>query len=317
MKSNRSEVWRVQRLDAAARARRLVDELAKDWRRERAGTPEASDAFQELRHGLDEAQHIDDDVKDGWVPQHSPLQLISPQHLLMSSVFSAKGRQVPREREVRIVFAHTTQGDAVYEGPELRQADSLVMMGLVNMVRDLRVGTLIEFDPAEMCRWLFRRYDGPNRLKLRESIQRLQKALLKYPAFSVHLVERFDYPSAGPWQVRLEPGIVSMFQQSLTIWLDFETRLALPEGLTTWLLGYVESQTKLIPTPLERLQELCGSETKDLKSFRGVLARSLNCLVAADVVDCGWHFKQNRLHWRKSRAVVNPHSRPQPPRRNA
>lgn len=312
MSSNRSEVWRVQRLDAATRARRLVDELAKDWRRERAGTPESREAFLELRDGLDEAQHIDDDVKDSWVPQHSPLQLISPQHLLMSSVFSAKGRQVPREREARIVFARTSQGDAVYEGPELRQGDGLVMMGLVNMVRDLRVGTLVEFDPAQMCSWLFRRYDGPNRLKLRDSIQRLQKALLKYPAFSVHLVERFDYPSHGSWRVRLEPSIVRLFQQSLTIWLDLKTRQALPEGLTTWLLGYVESQTNLIPTSLEHLRGLSGSETKDIKSFRVVLTRSLNCLVAAKVVDCDWRFRADRVHWRKCRAVGGP--RPRQPR---
>lgn len=298
--SKRAVLWRADRIADAKRERMAVADLTRDWRRERLGTPEAGDALCELRHGIDELEHIEDDLKHGFVPQHSPGQLISPQHLLTSSVFNAKGRQVPREREVTFVFARTKDGDALYEGPELRQADGLVMMGLVNMVRDLRVGTLVEFDPGEMCRWLFQRYDGPTRVKLRETIQRLQKALLKYPTFSVHLVERFDYPKTGTWRVRLEPGIVRTFQQSMTIWLDLEMRRTLPEGLTTWLLGYVESQSQLIPMSIESLKSLSGSETKSMKAFRVVLARSLNSLVAAKVVECGWRVHQGRLHWRKS-----------------
>ncbi|MCC5611444.1 hypothetical protein LC612_33060 [Nostoc sp. CHAB 5834] len=234
-----------------------------------------------------------------FLPVHSGRQLISPQQLLMSQLFNVRAKTSPRDELVSFDLLRNGAQYLTYKGPELRQQDSLVFMSLINMTRDLQVGTPISFEPGPTCTALFGYYDGESRNRLREAIYRLQHAVLRFPAFSVQLAQRFDYPQKGPWTVMLDPQIVELFKQSRLVWMDFELRKKLPEGLPTWLYAYVEGQTKLIPTPTEKLWRLCGSDAKNNKTFQVVLRRALNSLEQHGVIDSKWGIKKDVLHWMK------------------
>lgn len=70
-------------------------------------------------------------------------------------------RSATRKRECELTIAiDERDGPIVYSGPELRQEDGLIFMALVNSVRDIRLGSVAEFVPADLCRAVFNHYDG-------------------------------------------------------------------------------------------------------------------------------------------------------------
>lgn len=185
-----------------------------------------------------------------------------------------------------------------YEGPELRQSDARVFLALVHMLRDIRCGVCASFQAGELCQALFGRYDGDSRRQLRESIQRLQRGLLVFSSFSVQMLQRFDFPSRGPWSVALDPQVAALFDHTPKVWLQLQQRLALPDGLTTWLYAYVESQRRLIPMQLDTLRALCGAESSG-RAFANRLRVALRHLAEAGLIDVGWSLRGDQLRWRK------------------
>ena len=121
-----------------------------------------------------------------------------------------------------------------------------------------------------------------------------------FPDFSVQLVLQFDYPASGAWTVALDPRIVQLFRASPGVWMDLRSRLDLPDGLASWLYGYVQSQTRLIPTPLQTLIHRCGSEA-NFKTFTKRMHAALKVLAEMGVIDNGWFIARQEVHWRKSR----------------
>jgi hypothetical protein len=172
-------------------------------------------------------------------------------------------------------------------------------MALLNLTRDMRLGDTVSFHAEEVCQNIFGRYDGPTRLLLQEHIKRLQRALIEFDRFSVQLCLRFDYAARGVWKVALDKDIVQLFRRSTEVWLDLPRRQSLPEGLSTWLYAFVESQTKLIPMSVEALRELCGSDAQ-AESFIRMFRLALKDLSAQHVIDEGWTLKKGLVHWRKA-----------------
>lgn len=238
-----------------------------------------------------------------FLPQHSPDQLISPQLFFMSRLFNVRSRAAPREALVEFALGNTKQGEVSYAGPEMRQGDGLVFMALLNIVRDVQVGKRSSFEPQELCEALWGAYNGEARNRLRQSIFRLQHAVVRFPTFSVQLVLRFEFPKRGRWSVVMDEDIVHLFKESRLVWLDLAQRRNLPEGVATWLYAYIESQTTLIPWPTEKLREMCGSDAQP-REFNIVLSRALTKLASIGVVDEGWSIRNGTVHWRKPQAVL-------------
>ena len=108
------------------------------------------------------------------------------------------------------------------------------------------------------------------------------------------------------WSVRFDPDIVRLFADT-HVWLDLRVRLDLPNGLATWLFGYVEAQTRLIPMKTEVLRRLCGSDA-DGRAFTNMLRKALEHLKTHGVIDEGYKIKEGQVRWRKPRPnfVENP-----------
>lgn len=256
--------------------------------------------FEEVVFYNQKIDELEDLLSATYLPQHSPQQLISPRVFFVSPLFRVASRAAERSREIEVTLANDGNGrSTTYSGPELRQEEGLVFMALINMVRDLKVGTTASFSPSELCVALFGRYDGPTRKRLKDYIRRLQRGVIVTHEFSVQLCLRFEYPQKGPWSVVLDKDIVRLFANT-HIWLDLNTRRELPDGLATWLYAYIESQTTLIPTSIETIRQLCGADASGCeRAFANTLRRALEHLKKHEVIEPGFRFKDGKVHWKK------------------
>lgn len=273
--------------------------LGKEARAQPAHSPERSRIFNVIQRSVDEQNHLENVLSTEFLPQHGPGQLLSPRAFFSSPLFRVGSKKVARERSVSLQLK-TSQGSAIfgYSGPELRQSDGLVFMSLLNLARDSRLGEEVAFQVDEMCTKIFGRYDGPTRQLLLEHVKRLQRGLIEFDRFSVQLCMRFDHPARGTWKVALDKDIVQLFKRSTEVWMDLSTRQALTEGLSSWLYGFIESQTKLIPMSLNYLRELCGSDAQP-DSFIRMFRLAMKDLEGQQVIDSGWSLKKGNVHWRK------------------
>ena len=278
---------------------RVRQELASDLKREGRNSPERKDIYRALEKIDARLAYLTMLHEDHFVPIHGPKQLLSPQQLLMSGIFNVRSKTIPRESELTFESTSVQHKKFTYEGPELRQSDGFVFMALINMARDFRAGTLVSFDAAEVCCWLNGYYDGAGRKRLRQSVHRLQKALLIFEGFSVQLAMSFKFPPRDRWTVMLDPEIVKMFNSSRYVWLDFNVRKSLPDGLASWLYAYVEAQTKLIPHSVTLLRKMCGSASLENRNFNTTLVRALGQLTQMKIIDGGWSISNDVLRWRK------------------
>jgi len=292
-------------MDLLKRSRKDVAALRRELQLEERGT----DVHEEVSRAVADAEGMKDVLQtrldSAFIPQHSPTQLVSPRDVLASSLFGVRARGAPRHESLVLTLASTRMGELKYRGPELRQVDGLVFMLLVNMLRDIKAGVQAAFAPADVCELLLGGYSGQSREQLRQVILRLQQGVLEFPRFAVQLAQRFEFPDDGPWRVALDPDIVELFSWSRQTWLELETSLSLPVGLATWLYGYVESQSTLIPVRVDAIRALCGSDAT-ATAFDRQLRRALHQLVAADVLDPGWSVAQGTVRWMKARDLTIP-----------
>lgn len=280
-------------------------ELAREAGDLPPSAPERSQLFRSAQEKHAARAHLEAVLVNGFLPSHGANQLISPRVFFVSPLFRVASKRIERERTLSLELK-TSEGGVLlrYTGPELRQSDGMVFMTLLNTARDDRVGGKVSFNVEDFCLRAFGRYDGPTRKMLRSHIQRLQRGLIEFDTFSVQLCKRFDYPTRGMWTVELDPDLVKVFQHSSEIWLDMQRRHELPEGLTTWLYGFIESQTRLIPMPAKALRDMCGSDASE-ESFLRTLRIALKELTAKDVIDAGWRVQGGTVHWMKSRTICS------------
>ncbi len=286
------------RLDELYAVRRQRQALAEEYRVASRDCPDYAKIPTWIREAELREEQLEAALAQQFLPQHSPDQLISPQLFFMSQLFNVRSRAAPRQTLVEFPLGRTNEGEVNYAGPEMRQGDGLVFMALLNLIRDVQVGKRVSFEPAELCEALWGAYNGEARNRLRQSIFRLQHAVVRFPTCSVQLVLRFEYPKRGRWSVVMDEDIVHLFSQSRLVWLNLEQRRSLPEGVATWLYAYIESQTTLIPQSTEKLCAMCGSDAQP-REFNIVLGRALAKLTAIGVVDEGWSIRNGTVHWRK------------------
>lgn len=291
---------RVNVLERKGALRAYAADLSKEAREYPANSPERNRLYKAIQANHEEQERLETVLDEEFVPQHGPTQLISPRAFFVSPLFRVCSKRLTRQRDISLELKHNN-GAVIfqYNGPELRQSDGLVFMALLNLVRDVRAGELVSFQAEELCHTVFGRYDGPTRALLRDHIKRLQRGLVEFDNVSVQLCLRFEFPTRGPWRVGLDKDIVQLFKRSSDVWLELQRRQSLPEGLTTWLYSYIESQTRLIPTAIDTLRELCGSDATS-ESFLRTLRLALKELNQHGVIDEGWSMKRGMVHWMKA-----------------
>jgi hypothetical protein len=293
---------RSSRIAEVKNYRGLVEVVAKEAKQASKGTDEKSKGWSEVRDLHEQIAFLESRLAVEFVHMHSPHQLVGSRELFSSPLFNIRNHNSPRKLRVEIPITRSDKSVVKYGGPELRQDDGLVFMALLNIARDVRLGKSVSFSAQSVCLSLWGYYDGSCRVRLKGIISRLQEAVLTFPSFRVQLIQRFDFPKRGLWSVSLDSDIVQLLTKETVVWLDLQQRLALTNGLTSWLYGYVRSQTTLIPTKVDRLRLQSGSEGA-LDGFRDNLRIAMGVLAGAQVVDTGWYIdRYDMLHWLKPKA---------------
>lgn len=197
-----------------------------------------------------------------------------PNELVRCAVFSAKNRKEPRKLYranaplvVPIIGGGKLSGDkdraeVVYIGEELRQDDETVWMQLVHLSKEAR-SEVVTFTPYSFLKAIKWPIKGASYTRLLTSIRRLATSGLEVYSsrfdrgVSTKLIAKYEYSKGTdtPWKVQVfhrEDELLFLFDR-LYSRLDWETRLALPEGVTTWLHGFFSSHREPYDHKIETL----------------------------------------------------------------
>ena len=107
--------------------------------------------------------------------------------------------------------------------------------------------------------------------------------------FGGPLIEGFERDEVtGEHVLYLSPRLAELFEDDDYTRIVWEIRRGLGMDMAKWLHGYVASHRATSRSPhrigLERLRELCGSETDELRKFRQQVRDAMEELQTAGVV---------------------------------
>jgi len=188
-----------------------------------------------------------------------------PNELVRCAVFSAKNRKEKRgiySAKTPLVMPVVGGGEVIYIGEELRQDDETVWMQLVHMAKEQR-SEEITFTPHSFLKAINWPTNGPSYARLLTSIRRLATSGIEVYSsrfdrgVSTKLIARYEYAknTNEPWKVRVfdRSDMLLFLFDKLYSRLDWQTRLTLPEGVATWLHGFLSSHREPFDHKVETL----------------------------------------------------------------
>jgi hypothetical protein len=188
-----------------------------------------------------------------------------PNELVRCAVFSSRNRKEPREvyrAKAPLVVPVLGGGEVIYIGEELRQDDETVWMQLVHLSKVAR-SEWVSFTPHSFLKAINWPNKGENYARLLTSIRRLATSGLEVyssrfdKGMSTKLIAKYEYARGQdtPWRVQVfdkDDELLFLFDK-LYSRLDWETRLALPDGVATWLHGFFSSHREPFAHKVETL----------------------------------------------------------------
>lgn len=263
----------------------------------------------------DESKNLTFDEKQDRAKRMLPVSLSknsfgTGRHILSTALFgvtkSGKGkiaargeddRKAGERKGIKKVFPSFRGGAYIeYQGPELRQDDGTVHLGLVHNVRATEVNNCVSFDPMEFVKGLGWDAHKKSVDKLKDCIERMQSAMVRLTVnddtgHRAALVGSFTW-TRECWSVMLDPHIIGLFKGGITF-LPRAQRAKLTDGLQTWLASFLLAQNDEVVFILADLHKFSGSEAA-VKSFGEQVRESLPKLVAVGVVK-DFEFRRGKL----------------------
>ena len=116
----------------------------------------------------------------------------------------------------------------------------------------------------------------------------------RYSFFGSIIVDGIRDKETKQYTLTVNPKVAALFASGWTQ-IDREARRKLRgKDLALWLQAHYASHRDPYPYSVEKLRELSGSQTKELKAFRQNLRAALDELQAADVI-AGWEIDSGDL----------------------
>lgn len=202
-----------------------------------------------------------------------------------------------------------------YTGFRLDQADLDCWLQVLHLARQSHLGQDIRFAARSFLRTIGRSVGGKDRVWLDRSLSRMQACGVRITtpqdqSYQGPLIaDYFQDEKAGLFVVRINPLVSGLFDESF-VKLSLAKRLALPPGLSRYMQGYIQSHRATEAAPHRvgvcRLRDLCGSETKALRSFRQKLRVSMEDQLEHEIVS-RWHItKGDALEFVRPAASTTP-----------
>lgn len=198
----------------------------------------------------------------------------APNEILRSALFNARNKKWQREYFEKATIAVIGEGEITYTGRELRQDDETVWLQLIHLARELPLGELVEFTAYSFIKSLRWNNSAKSYKRLRDSLERMQAtALTVYSkrigeGVSLSMIPFFAWrqgrngPPLPMYQVRIAPELIELFSGVRYTLIGWQQRLALPNGLATWIHGYYASHKEPYPIKLETIREGAGLTVK-------------------------------------------------------
>ncbi|PPE69496.1 hypothetical protein IS481_14795 [Caldimonas thermodepolymerans] len=189
-----------------------------------------------------------------------------------------------------------------YRGEELRQDDLRVLLTLLKLRSGDVVSNAIEFTPRTFCRDVLGWADSSDSVaKLKACILRLQDARarvhFKGGMLAMSFVSDAVLRSNDAWTVWLSDLLLPVFERNLT-YLKASERLAMKDGLESWLYGFIKADSCTLEFDLSTMREAAGS-TYEQKDFNKHVKKVLEGFEADGIV-ASFEVSKGKLKVRKS-----------------
>ena len=254
----------------------------------------ASDSFEQILASLAS--------RPKYLPEWPDGQRAMPNEILRSALFNCRNRNLPRVFMKEAEIAVIGDGEVLYRGEELRQDDELVWMHLMHLIKELPLGECVDFTPYSFIKAIGWPIKGQNYERLRICLSRMQATAVRIQSnrlqcfISISLIQKFlskndQNENLSRWQVWIGKEMQLLFDEEFLTRMAWETRRALPDGITSKLFGYWASHRKPYPVKVETLLKLCGS-TMAVKHFKVELKKALDHLRRIGFLE-KWEFKKD------------------------
>lgn len=213
-----------------------------------------------------------------------------PNEILRSALFNARNRKNPRSMMKSEPVAVIGDGRISYRGEELRQDDETVWLQLVHLARQHVAGQLVEFTAYSFCKDIEWSINSKSYDRLKECLRRMQATGLDVYSkrldrgVSLSMIPFFEYEDSDTqktlprWRVRIAPELVELFGDNYFTRIEWAQRLQLPDGLATWLHGYLATHRVPHPIKIETIARGAGLTETDKPELRRLVKRALTNL---------------------------------------
>lgn len=209
-----------------------------------------------------------------------------PNESARSALFTVRrGKRRYYEGESIVVLGG---GELRYRGQELRTDDEDVWLQITHLARVQPLEEWVKFSPYSILKAIGWPTNGIHYKRLRVHLERLQATVLMVTSkrlgvtVSISLVRRFECVAEGKplerWRVWLEREMRMLFGSHSFTQLEWERRKALTP-IAKRLMDFFSSHREPWPVKVDKLREMCGSETKTLTKWRQQVDQALNQLV--------------------------------------
>lgn len=213
-----------------------------------------------------------------------------PNPLIRGGLFGV-GTSAKREFLPNMHISSLSNYEITYTGQDLQQDDLSVWMSLINLARSSPLSDKVRFTGYQLIRDLGWRMHSESYRRAQESIERLKVTGIKIATkdktegYSGSLIREFAWVDADEngntkWMVRFEPRVSVLFMNDTTTMLEWETRKKIGTRSTVamWLHAFYATHRDPIPLSVEKLHELCRSDSQ-LSTFRRNLKNALDKLI--------------------------------------
>jgi hypothetical protein len=235
----------------------------------------------------------------------------APNEILRSALFNVRNRTQKRQAFKKVQIAIIGEGEITYTGEELRQDDETVWLQLVHLAREFPLGELVEFTAYSFIKSLGWSNSAKSYKRLRDCLERMQATALTIyskrlsEGVSLSIIPFFAWrqgnngPPLPKYQVRIAPELVELFSDVRYTLIEWEQRLALPDGLATWLHGYYASHKKPYPIKLATIRDSTGMTIERSQDLKQKVERALKALVEVGFLE-SWEIKGNLVSVRRA-----------------
>lgn len=234
-----------------------------------------------------------------------------PNEIVRSALFNARNRKQARAYLKQAEITLIGEGRITYTGEELRQDDQTVFLQLVHMAKEQPLGQTIEFTAYSFCKAIGWPIDGRSYTRLRGCLVRMQATSLAAHvqrritrgsqsvslSISLSMVPLFRWRDDETglalrlYQVQVAPQLVELFGNNYYTRIEWEQRLALPDGIATWLHGYFASHKNNYAIFLDTIKQGAGITIKRKDHLKEQIEQALNALIRVGFLK-RWEFIQ-------------------------